>query len=192
MESCCLLSLNCGHQRAYCSAPRWYMSMESHGGMISAGENWRTLRKTCPNATLSITNPTWIDPSANPGLRDENMPRALTFSSSTSGLQCVCVCVCVWASYDCQKTSSNLVFFVVVMRCILFAVGTEFLNITSYWKGLKKDCAAWNLLVRRIVACQYTKEARKCTNGVTSLICLSEFDLWPYRIKLVSRVVWVG
>jgi hypothetical protein len=27
--------------------------------------------KTCPSATLSTTNPTWIDPGANPGLRSE-------------------------------------------------------------------------------------------------------------------------
>jgi hypothetical protein len=27
--------------------------------------------KTCPSATLSTTNPTWIDPGANPGLRGE-------------------------------------------------------------------------------------------------------------------------
>jgi hypothetical protein len=32
-------SLNCNQQRAYCSSPRWYMSMESHGGMISVGED---------------------------------------------------------------------------------------------------------------------------------------------------------
>jgi hypothetical protein len=41
------------------------------GGMILTGENRRTRRKTCPSATLSSTNPTWIDPGANPGLRGE-------------------------------------------------------------------------------------------------------------------------
>jgi hypothetical protein len=30
-----------------------------------------TRRKTCPNATLSTTNPTWTDPESNPGLRSE-------------------------------------------------------------------------------------------------------------------------
>jgi hypothetical protein len=35
------------------------------------GENRRTLRKTCPSATLSTTNPIWTGPGANPGLRDE-------------------------------------------------------------------------------------------------------------------------
>jgi hypothetical protein len=39
--------------------------------MILAGENRRTRRKTCPSATLSIINLTWIDPDANPGLRGE-------------------------------------------------------------------------------------------------------------------------
>jgi hypothetical protein len=39
--------------------------------MILARENRRTRGKTCPSATLSTTNPTWIDPGANPGLRGE-------------------------------------------------------------------------------------------------------------------------
>jgi hypothetical protein len=47
------------------------MSLESDGGMILTGEDRRTRRKTCPSATLSTTNPTWIDPDANPGLRGE-------------------------------------------------------------------------------------------------------------------------
>jgi hypothetical protein len=38
---------------------------------ILTGENRRTRRKTCPSATLSTTNPTWIDLGANPGLRGE-------------------------------------------------------------------------------------------------------------------------
>jgi hypothetical protein len=47
------------------------MSMKSDGGMILTGENRRTRRKTCPSATLSTNDPTWIDPGANPGLRGE-------------------------------------------------------------------------------------------------------------------------
>jgi len=47
------------------------MSMENDGGMKFTGENRRTRRKTCPSATLSTTNPTWIDPDANLGLRGE-------------------------------------------------------------------------------------------------------------------------
>jgi hypothetical protein len=47
------------------------MSLESDGGMILTGENRITRRKTCPSATLSTTNPTFIEPGANPGLRGE-------------------------------------------------------------------------------------------------------------------------
>jgi hypothetical protein len=47
--------------------------MENDGGMILTGENRRTRRKPCPSATLSTTNPTWIDPGANPGLRVERL-----------------------------------------------------------------------------------------------------------------------
>jgi hypothetical protein len=35
------------------------------------GENRGTRGKTCPSATLSITNPTWTDPGSNPSLRGE-------------------------------------------------------------------------------------------------------------------------
>jgi hypothetical protein len=45
--------------------------LESNGGMILTGENRRTRRKNCPSATLSTTNPTWIDLGANPGLCGE-------------------------------------------------------------------------------------------------------------------------
>jgi hypothetical protein len=34
-------------------------------------ENRSTLRKTCPSATLSTTNPTWTDRGSNTGLRGE-------------------------------------------------------------------------------------------------------------------------
>jgi hypothetical protein len=44
-HSCCLCrwdettSLKCGHQRAYCSSPRWYMHMENDNGMIQRGKS---------------------------------------------------------------------------------------------------------------------------------------------------------
>jgi hypothetical protein len=59
------------------------MSLESDGGMILTGENRRTRRKTCPSATLSIADPTWIDPGANPGLRGER-PAANDLSHGTA------------------------------------------------------------------------------------------------------------
>jgi hypothetical protein len=38
--------------------------------MLFAGET-EVLRENLPRATLSTTNPTWIDPGSNPGLRGE-------------------------------------------------------------------------------------------------------------------------
>jgi hypothetical protein len=48
------------------------MFMKNHGRMISIGENRRTRRITYPSATSFTTNPTWTDPGANPGFRDES------------------------------------------------------------------------------------------------------------------------
>jgi hypothetical protein len=41
------------------------------GGMIQREENRRTGTKSCPNATLSTTNPTRTGQGINPHLRDE-------------------------------------------------------------------------------------------------------------------------
>jgi hypothetical protein len=38
------MSLNCGHQRAYCSSSMWYISMDRHGGIISTGNSWFSTR----------------------------------------------------------------------------------------------------------------------------------------------------
>jgi hypothetical protein len=56
----CLVSL------AYYIFPRLYEFGERRWNDIVTGESRRTRRQT-----LSTTNPTWIDPGANPGLRGE-------------------------------------------------------------------------------------------------------------------------
>jgi hypothetical protein len=58
--------------------------------MMLTGEDRRTRRKTCPNTTLSTTNPTWIDPGANPGLRGERpATNRLSHGTLTLGLAAV-------------------------------------------------------------------------------------------------------
>jgi hypothetical protein len=57
--------------------------------MILTGENQRTRRKTCPSATLSTTNPTWIDPGANPGLQGER-PATNDLSHGTAIWYAIC------------------------------------------------------------------------------------------------------
>jgi hypothetical protein len=61
------------------------MSLENDSGMILTGKNRRTRRKACPSATLFTTNPTWIDPGANPGLRSER-PATNDLSHGTASL----------------------------------------------------------------------------------------------------------
>jgi hypothetical protein len=46
-------SLNCSPQRAYCSSPGWYVSVENHRVMISAGESSRFIRQN----TLAVLPP---------------------------------------------------------------------------------------------------------------------------------------
>jgi hypothetical protein len=46
------------------------MNMEQWWNDIFAGET-EVLGENLPSATLSTTNPTWIDPGANPGRRGE-------------------------------------------------------------------------------------------------------------------------
>jgi hypothetical protein len=40
--------------------------------MKLTGEDRSAREKTCPSATLSTTNPTWIYPGSNPSLRGES------------------------------------------------------------------------------------------------------------------------
>jgi hypothetical protein len=84
------VSLNCSHQRAYCSSSKWCMDMESHGGMILTGEKRRTLRNTLASATLSTTNPTWTDWGAKQGLHGEE---ACDVTSWTMTRPVVDVCI---------------------------------------------------------------------------------------------------
>jgi hypothetical protein len=51
--------------------------------MILRGENRRTLRKTCPSATLSTTNPTKTALGVNPGFNGEK-PATNRLSNGTA------------------------------------------------------------------------------------------------------------
>jgi hypothetical protein len=55
-----MTSLNCGHQQAYCSSPRWYMRMESRGGMMFIRENRRTRIKPVPVPLCPPQMPHWL------------------------------------------------------------------------------------------------------------------------------------
>jgi hypothetical protein len=82
------------------------MSLDSDGGMILTGENPRTRRKNCPSATLSATNPTWIDPGANPGLRGER-PATNDLSHGTARAERLHGDLVVWVGAGSQTGAST-------------------------------------------------------------------------------------
>jgi hypothetical protein len=47
----------------------FFQVMEHRWNEIDRGKPKYSGGQTCPNATLSTTNPTWTDPGSNPGLR---------------------------------------------------------------------------------------------------------------------------
>jgi hypothetical protein len=49
----------------------FFQVMEHWWNEIDRGKPKYSGEKTCPSATSSTTNPTWIDPGLNPGLRGE-------------------------------------------------------------------------------------------------------------------------
>jgi hypothetical protein len=65
------------------------MNMEQWWNDIFAGET-EELGENLPSATLSTTNPTWIDPGANPGLRGER-PATNHLSHSTALMCLLCL-----------------------------------------------------------------------------------------------------
>jgi hypothetical protein len=73
------MSLNCGQYSAYSSSRRWYLSLESHGGMIFREGNLETRRESCPSATLTTTNPT----STWPGRVRGGKPNRLSHRTPT-------------------------------------------------------------------------------------------------------------
>jgi hypothetical protein len=57
--------------------------------MILAGET-EVLGENLPSATFSTTNPTWIDPGANPGLRGERpATNRLSYGTAESKLKII-------------------------------------------------------------------------------------------------------
>jgi hypothetical protein len=118
----CLLTL------AYYAFPRWYELEERRWNDILTRENRRTLRKTCPSATLSTTNPTWIDLVANPGFRGE---RPATNDLSHGTAQSHAYFYVFFSTNNIKgHTESNLQLFISLKTCRLlpFHFAVHFLS----------------------------------------------------------------
>jgi hypothetical protein len=123
VTSCCcscrwgeMMSLNCGHQRAYFSSPRWYISMGSHGGSILTGENIIPRRTICRSTTLSNTNSTWTNLGANPGLRGER-PATNFLSHGKADVTCYMIRLwCLWwwpSKVETYLADNNKILFII-------------------------------------------------------------------------------
>jgi hypothetical protein len=63
------LKWNRGHFLAYCNSPGWCDDCGAIDGMNDGQGKSAYSEKPCPNASLSTTNPTWLDSGSNPGRR---------------------------------------------------------------------------------------------------------------------------
>jgi hypothetical protein len=70
-----------GHSFAYCTCPGWLWEWRIWCNEWQGKPKY--LEKTCPDATLSTTNPTWPEPGLNLGRRSEK-PTTNRFSYGTA------------------------------------------------------------------------------------------------------------
>jgi hypothetical protein len=87
------MSLNCGHQRAYCLSPGHVRVCRATADDVDRGKP-KNLEINLSSATLSTINSTWTGPGANPGLRNER-PSTNRLSHGTA--ECVRLLGRVWA-----------------------------------------------------------------------------------------------
>jgi hypothetical protein len=138
--------------------------------MIFAGET-EVLGENLPSATLSTTNPTWIDPGANPGVRGER-PATNRLSHGTAFLP-VTIFFFIFASLFCIFSSFFLPLtshFSLLYRLLfapphfirifsLFAI--LFTCIDPFWTALRSQ--TFRSVVFRAVA--YTWELYRRLHG---------------------------
>jgi hypothetical protein len=86
------MSLNCGHQRVYCSSPRWYSSMENH--------EWYWQGKTPDSSTRALCQYSQSSSIKAEGTREGNNAFCLTnylFNTMKGSLTC---CKILWHGAD--------------------------------------------------------------------------------------------
>jgi hypothetical protein len=162
--------------------------MEHVGGMILTGENRRTRRKTCPSATLSTTNPTWIDPGANPGLRSER-PATNHLNHDTANLHILGLCYLTRFSSLLVVFSLSSIFYLPLTHFSFLFIPpyTHFVNsvdvyVSVVWKCCmegRPPCGYVELRWRCDWTCNITfKRFRNCatTNAINN--ALKEISWW--------------
>jgi hypothetical protein len=160
------------------------MSLERDGGMILTGENRRTRRKTCLSATLSTTNPTWIDQGANPGLRgDRPATNHLSHGVTLPSEECV-----PWSDIQATDTS-NVSSPLIKTKCSQCDI---ILQSRKEQNGMTMEM--WMCLVRHTGGCSceavpsdrpipHIEYPAACLDRIQSRSTTGEVVLWMQRRK---------
>jgi hypothetical protein len=100
-------SRHVGHLLAYCTCPGWLW------GWRILWNEWqgkpKYSEKTCPDATLSTTNPTWPDPGLNPGRRGRK-PATNRFSYGAACLKLIWKDTVLWDVMTCSLLFINVLY----------------------------------------------------------------------------------
>jgi hypothetical protein len=142
------------------------MSMESDGGMILTGEIWRTRRKTCPNITFSTTNPTRIEPGANPGLRGDR-PATNCLSHGTTHPRPWSISSPPW---DPQASDIILALGIIwkrITKCINMLPRWAPVSTWHVWKG-RSPSSRVSTVVCVFFSCTSLRDKFSCAQNVAS------------------------
>jgi hypothetical protein len=137
-------------------------NVEPHGGMILTGENRRTRRKTCPNATLSTTNPTGLTLALTRAaeVRGQRLTSwATARPSQYYSFVCFNLCILIWFRYSNRSPlTSN------------FFLYNSVLSLFSFLSGLIYFLYCWDFstLMIETVSTSQTSVTSTWLHGATS------------------------
>jgi hypothetical protein len=126
----CLLTLT------YYAFPRWYEFGERRWNDIDRGKP-KNSEKNLSTATLSTTNPTWIDPGANPDLRGERQAtNDLSHGTARQLIKCHKIKQTRWSIISVTKKSLYIYFSKFVPKLISDILLLGFREITNLLETL--------------------------------------------------------
>jgi hypothetical protein len=161
----------------------WRATVEWH----IDGENRRNWRKSCPSATLSTTNATWIDLGANPGLRSER--------PVTNGLR-------HGTAYSFSYFHYNSLFHDTFSNCgFLSRIHIHIIHVLSNWitplphLGPSLDGPHWQIpyyLIEDLLIWSLTQRCFERNYLICTYLKYSSNKRWLHVTSLAERLFWVA
>jgi hypothetical protein len=171
------VSWYCGHYWPIVPAPddRWWWLWRNW-----SNEDWqgkpKYSEKTCPTATFSTTNSTWIDPGSNPGRRGGNpATHRLIYGAASYWLYCHDYTGCFMMTRLLSNTSiSNSTLYVLIhqMSCVIWSFRSPGKVVVLFsavdWRWIRElnKIGTWNVSGHRETPCSvlalgYSRECIK-------------------------------